>query len=164
MRRRVFIPLALAVVAAALLGACKAGDTAGNLSASAPKASEKSSASAPTGTNVVHADGVRRLTPAGLQALLEEGRTVVYDTRSKMSYDVEHIKGALSMPHGEVADRAGEFPKDKTLVFYCTCPAEQTSVGAAVTLKQKAIEDTAALVGGMGAWKSAGLPTEGSGK
>ena len=122
MRRRVFIPSALSLVAAAaaLLGACKATDTAGNLSAGAPKAGEKPSASAPTGKTEVHADGVRRVTPAELQAMLEDGRAVVYDTRSKAAYDAEHIKGALSMPHEEVGGRAGEVAKGKTLVFYCT--------------------------------------------
>ena len=123
MRRRVFIPLALAfaAAAAALLGACKATDTVGNMSAAAPKAGAKLGAgAAPTGTTVVHADGVRRVTPAELQPMVEEGRTVIYDTRPKMAYDAEHIKGALSMPHEEVANRAGEVPRDKTLVFYCT--------------------------------------------
>ena len=125
MRRRVFIPpvLALASAAAVLLGACKATDTAGNMSAgaNASAAGAKSSASAPpAGTTEVHADGVRRVTPAELQAMLEGGRAVVYDTRAKMAYDAEHIKGALSLPHEEVASRAGELPKDKTLVFYCT--------------------------------------------
>ena len=123
MRGRVFIPLALA---AALLGACKATDTAGNMSAGtsagAPKAGEKPkpSASATTGTTEVHADGVRRVTVAELQAMLADGSTVVYDTRSKMAYDAEQIKGALSLPHDEVAARAGELPKGKTLAFYCT--------------------------------------------
>ena len=118
MRRRVFISLVLAVAAAAaaLLGACKATDTAGNMSAGAPKAGAKS----PTGTTEVHADGVRRVGPEELQAMLEDGRAVVYDTRPKMAYDAEHIRGALSMPHEEVAKRVGELPKGKTLVFYCT--------------------------------------------
>lgn len=120
MSRRVFIPLllSLATAGAVLFGACKATDTAGNMRAGAPKAGEKPGA--PTGTTEVHADGVRRVTPAELQALLEDGRTVVYDTRSKMAYDAEHIKGALSLPYDEVIARAGELPRDKTLVFYCT--------------------------------------------
>jgi hypothetical protein len=119
MTSRVFIPLALAL-AAALLGACKATDTAGNLNAGAAKAAGKPSASAPTGTTEVHADGVRRVTVEELQAMIADGSAVVYDTRAKMAYDAEHIKGAVSMPYDEVANRAGELPKDKTLVFYCT--------------------------------------------
>ena len=119
MRRRVFIPavLLLAAAAAALLGACKATDSAGNMSAGS-KPGAKSSA--PSGTTEVHADGVRRVTVAELQAMIQDGSAVVYDTRPKMAYDAEHIKGSLSMPHEEVANRAGELPKDKTLVFYCT--------------------------------------------
>ena len=124
MRRSVFIPavLALAAAAAALLGACKATDTAGNVSASVTgsKAGEKPSVTAPTGTTEVHADGIRRVGPGELKEMLEAGVAVVYDTRAKMAYDAEHITGALSMPYEEVSKRAGELPKDKTLVFYCT--------------------------------------------
>ena len=119
MRRRSFIPAALALAAAAvLLGGCKATDTAGNMSAATKQAAGKSGA--PTGTTEVHADGVRRVTVEQLQSLLAEGNTVIYDTRAKSAYEAEHIKGALSMPYDEVSNRAGELPKDKTLVFYCT--------------------------------------------
>ncbi len=115
MRGRFFIPALLALAAAAaLLGACKANDTAGNVSVTTQKPSGK------PGANTAHADGVRRVTPSELQAMLEDGSAVVYDTRAKMAYDAEHIKGALSMPYDEVSNRAGELPKDKTLVFYCT--------------------------------------------
>jgi hypothetical protein len=122
MRRRVFIPaaLALAAASAALLGGCKATDSAGNTSAAAPPPKVTAKSGGTTGTTEVHADGVRRVNPKELQAMVEEGSAVIYDTRSKMAYDDEHIKGALSMPHEEVGSRAGELPKDKTLVFYCT--------------------------------------------
>lgn len=123
MKRRVCIPALLALAAAAaLLGACKAGDTAGNLSAGAGarKAGDKSLVTTNSGTTEVHADGVRRVTPAELKAMLDDGSTALYDTRVKSAYDAEHIRGALSLPYDEVAARAGELPKDKTLVFYCT--------------------------------------------
>ena len=116
MKRKFLIPATLALAAsAALLGACKATDTAGGAGAS-QAASKKPT----TGTTEVHADGVRRVGPEEMKAMVEEGRAVVYDTRAKATYDYEHIKGALPMPHEEVASRAGEFPKDKTLIFYCT--------------------------------------------
>ena len=131
MRRSVFIPAVLALAAAALLGACKATDTAGNTSAAvaaskaaakpSEKPSEKPSASAPpAGTTTVHADGIRRVSVAELQQMVEAGTVAIYDTRSKMQYDQEHIKGALSLPQNEAESRAGEMPRDKTLVFYCT--------------------------------------------
>ncbi|MET0649003.1 MAG: rhodanese-like domain-containing protein [Pyrinomonadaceae bacterium] len=126
MKRIIFIPALAALAAAAvLLGACKATDTAGNTSAgvAASKASqpgETGGASAPTGTTTVHADGVRRVDVAELQKMVAAGGVVLYDTRSKMQYDEEHIEGARSLPQNEVEARAGELPRDKTLVFYCT--------------------------------------------
>ena len=121
MRRRVFIPavLILAAAAAVLLGACKANDTLVNVGA-VSKPGQKSGGSASSGTTEVHADGVRRIDPGQLREWLESGSAAVYDTRAKAAYDAEHIRGALSMPFDEVSQRAGELPKDKTLVFYCT--------------------------------------------
>jgi hypothetical protein len=124
MTRRVFIPAALALAAAAaLLGACKANDSAGAAGAGAAAASKSGApagAGAPTGTTEVHADGVRRVGVAELQKMVEAGGVAIYDTRAKAQYDEEHIKGALSLPQNEAAARAGELPRDKTLVFYCT--------------------------------------------
>lgn len=127
MRRRVFIPAALALAAAAaLLGACKATDTAGNVSAGAAAAKSGAKPGAaesprqPKGANEAHADGIRRVGVAELQKMVEAGAVAIYDTRSKMEYDREHIKGALSLPQNEAESRAGALPRDKTLVFYCT--------------------------------------------
>lgn len=122
MTRKFFIPATLALAAAALLGACKAGDTAGDTGATTAGSKQAAgpASKAPSGTTEIHADGARRVGPAELQKMLEGGNVVIYDTRSKASYEQEHLKGALSMPSDEVEARAGEFPRDKTLVFYCT--------------------------------------------
>ena len=130
MARKLFLPSALALAAAAalLLGACKAGDTAGGSSATTQAASNNSGAGQSNtgqsngggGTTTVSADGARRVTPAEVQQMVADGKAVIYDTRSKGAYDAEHIKGALSMPSNEVSERTGEFPKGKTLIFYCT--------------------------------------------
>jgi ABC-type enterochelin transport system substrate-binding protein len=121
MTRKFFIPAALALAAAALFGACKATDTGVSTSATAGSSQAAGkSAPAATTTTEVHADGARRVGPAELQKMIEGGNVVVYDTRSKASYDQEHIKDALSMPSDEVERRVAEFPRDKTLVFYCT--------------------------------------------
>jgi 3-mercaptopyruvate sulfurtransferase SseA len=106
--------------AAAIFGACRADDTPSGSQA----ASKNTAAAAANHTPSVVAQATpeepRRVTPDELKKMLDAGKAVVYDTRAKGAYDAEHIKGALSMPSGEVADRAGELPKDKTLVFYCT--------------------------------------------
>jgi hypothetical protein len=114
--RKLFLTLALIACAAAalLLAGCKATDTAGNLNVASPgKPAQAAPAANPS-------EEARRITVAELKQKLDAGEAVVYDTRPKTAYDQEHIKGALSMPSGEVADRAVELPKDKLVVFYCT--------------------------------------------
>ena len=130
MAKKLFTLAAPALAAAALLlGACKANDTAGGSSASQAAGKNAAAgqttpaapqASPATGTTTVHADGVRRVTPAELKQMVDAGTVAIYDTRTKGAYDAEHIKGALSMPPEEVEKRVAEFPRDKTLVFYCT--------------------------------------------
>ena len=111
--RKLFLAGTVAACAAAavLVAACKATDTAGNLRAAAP--AKPVQAANPS-------DAAARITVAELKQKLGAGEAVVYDTRAKTAYDQEHIKGALSMPSNEVANRTGELPKDKLIVFYCT--------------------------------------------
>ena len=127
MVRKLLIPSALALAALLLFGACKATDTAGGSQAASQAASNNTAdannaavQTAGGGTATVSADGARRVTTAELKQMLDARTAVLYDTRAKGAYDAEHIKGALSMPSNEVGDRAGELPKGKTLVFYCT--------------------------------------------
>ena len=103
--------LACAIALAALLAACKADD-AGHKTTSAQTSAPTQAATSP--------EAARRITVAELQQKLEEGEVVIYDTRPKSAYDTEHIKGSLLMPYSDVAGRAGELPKDKLIVFYCT--------------------------------------------
>ncbi|HEV7892652.1 MAG TPA: rhodanese-like domain-containing protein [Pyrinomonadaceae bacterium] len=114
--------------AAAIFGACRADDTSGGSGASqaaskiATVNTAATTAAKPSPSVVAQApaEEARRVTVEELKKMLDSGKAVVYDTRAKAAYDAEHIKGSLSMPSNEVADRAGELPKDKTIVFYCT--------------------------------------------
>jgi hypothetical protein len=65
-------------------------------------------------------DNVRRVTIAELRDLLDQDKAVVVDVRGDDSYKVEHIKGALDIPEGQLSARSGELPKDKLIVFYCS--------------------------------------------
>ena len=62
----------------------------------------------------------KRLTAAEAKAALEGGRAVLIDVRVKQAFDAEHAKGALSLPLAELNTRAGELPKDKLIIAYCT--------------------------------------------
>jgi rhodanese-related sulfurtransferase len=103
---------------------------------------------------------VRKVTVNEVRAALEKGEAVVVDVRSPQAYELEHIPGSKLMPFAQVSMRAGELPQDRLIVLYCTCPAEESSAGAAQMLARRGITTTAALVGGLDAWKAAGLPVE----
>src|SRR5688572_21106726 len=104
---------------------------------------------------------VPRVTPAELKALMDKGEAVAIDVRGSVPYELGHIKGAVWLPLGLVAQRFGELPQDKLIVAYCTCKAEDASLETAMLLaRQHGFERVAVLVGGYPAWTAAELPTE----
>jgi rhodanese-related sulfurtransferase len=59
---------------------------------------------------------------------------VMVDVRGRDAFDFAHAVGAISMPESEMVEVAPTLPADKTLVIYCTCPDDKTSLRAARTL------------------------------
>ena len=111
-------------------------------------------------TITVKAD-VPHVTVTELQALMNKGEAVAMDVRGSVPYEFGHIKDAVWMPLGLIAQRVGELPQDKLIVAYCTCKEEETSLEAAMLLsRQYGFERVAVLHGGYPAWKDAGLPIE----
>jgi hypothetical protein len=72
----------------------------------------------PTGENTTKA-GVPRITVQAAQLKTEAGEAILVDVRTRATYDVKHIAGAISMPLDEVARRSAELPTDKLVIFYC---------------------------------------------
>jgi rhodanese-related sulfurtransferase len=91
---------------------------------------------------------------------MDKGEAVAIDVRGSVPFELGHIKDAVWLPLGLMAQRFGELPQDKLIVAYCTCKAEETSLEAAMMLAQNhGFERVAVLHGGYPAWKEAGLPT-----
>jgi 3-mercaptopyruvate sulfurtransferase SseA len=65
-------------------------------------------------------DNVRRVTITELRDAMDQGKAVVVDVRGDDAYKTEHIKGALDIPEAQLVARAGELPKDKLIVLYCS--------------------------------------------
>jgi 3-mercaptopyruvate sulfurtransferase SseA len=65
-------------------------------------------------------DGVRRITPAEARAAIEKGQAVIIDVRGEDSFKAGHVKGALWIPVGDISARAGELPRDKMIITYCS--------------------------------------------
>lgn len=109
-------------------------------------------------------DGVRRISVAEAKEAVAQGKAIIVDVRSKDSYNSGHIKGALWIRLDDIAARTRLLPRNKLIITYCTCLAEQTSALAVQVLKEKGLDNAAALLGGYYAWGNAGFPTERSEK
>jgi hypothetical protein len=65
-------------------------------------------------------DGVRRITPAEARAAVMQGKAIIIDVRGEDSYNAGHIKGARWINLNDIGARAGELPRDKMIVTYCS--------------------------------------------
>jgi predicted sulfurtransferase len=99
---------------AVALAACNANDNANldRIVAAPPTPTRERVAQQPT-------DGVRRITTAELEDLMNQGKVVVVDVRNQAAYDLGHIRGAKLIPVPQVGERTKELPRDKTIVTYC---------------------------------------------
>jgi rhodanese-related sulfurtransferase len=79
------------------------------------------------------------------------------DVRTREVYELSHATGAISMPESEMVKMVATLPTDRTLVLYCTCPDEKTSLRAARTLVDLFhLNNVVVLKGGLDAYASAG--------
>lgn len=87
---------------------------------------------------------------------------VIVDVRSALGRDQERrsIPGAIEMALDEVARRAGEFPADREIVFYCACPNEASAALATRRLMDHGHGRVRPLHGGLDAWVAAGYEVE----
>ena len=65
-------------------------------------------------------DTARRISAAEARQALAKGKAVLVDVRPKEAYDASHAQGAISLPLSDLGSRAGELPKDKLVITYCT--------------------------------------------
>ena len=85
---------------------------------------------------------------------------VFLDVREKEQFAAGHVPGAKHLPRGQLELRVNdEFP-DPTLRIVTICEFGKISTLAAATLRQLGFLRTAALDGGMKAWRDGGFPLE----
>ncbi|GEM_PF-426497 len=149
---------ALIVAMASLALACaKSGAGANQANAAAPAAVAANNAALAPSPAQTPEDKTPRIKVDEAKKLVAEGKAVIIDVRGTDSYKREHIKGSLDIPISKL--EAGDFkdlPKDKHIIAYCSCGAEQTSARAVTLLQQAGFKDASALLGGTSAWESAG--------
>jgi rhodanese-related sulfurtransferase len=95
----------------------------------------------------------------------QDGEAVLVDVRSEAAYVDIHLAGAISVPLPTVGQSAGNLQEQGgTIILYCSCPAEETSIAAADELISRGLTDVLVLEGGIRDWAMAGLPLRSGGR
>lgn len=95
------------------------------------------------------------LAPHDVAARLAQGSSVLIDVREPDEYAQEHVAGSLSAPLSTF-DQAHLGTGSETVIFTCRSGAR---TGANCDRLAARVEGAAyVLQGGLGAWKTAGLP------
>ena len=113
---------------------------------------------------ISEARDVARVTVQELRKQLAEKQAIVVDVRDAVAFASGHIPGALHVPAKEIPTRANEIRRaagSRSVVLYCSCPAEQSAAEAGLFLLQHGLERAAALIGGYPAWIHSGGAAEG---
>lgn len=91
--------------------------------------------------------------------MVRNGEALLVDVRDEASYIEAHLAGAILVPVLQVGQQAEQLAaRDRTLITYCSCPNEETSIAAANELISRGVTDVLVLEGGMREWALAGLP------
>ncbi len=77
---------------------------------------------------------------------------IVLDIREVAEREVWTLPGSIHIPFGQIRDRIGEIPKDKTIVTYCAVGVRSYNV--ARILMQNGFSDVRILAGGTGFYRS----------
>ena len=76
------------------------------------------------------------------------------DVRDVASWTAGHLRGATHMPMSEINVRVSELPWDQLVIAYCD--DGRASSQAVAFFRERGMEDTFALEGGLAAWRAAG--------
>ncbi|RMF16282.1 MAG: rhodanese-like domain-containing protein [Candidatus Dadabacteria bacterium] len=95
------------------------------------------------------------------KAFSERGGALFIDVRGDHVFDMEHIRGAVSMPLQDILNgRLPDVPKDTLIIAYCGCPHSMSSA-AAEYLQKRGFTNVYVLDEGFYEWKERGYPVEG---
>jgi rhodanese-related sulfurtransferase len=96
--------------------------------------------------------------PARATQMLNREHATLIDVRSAEEYAKGHVAQAKNIPLDQLASRSSEAgSKDKPVILMCA--TGQTAGKGAATLRAAGFTNVVTLLGGLGAWQTAGLPT-----
>ena len=104
-----------------------------------------------------------RISVEELYLLMGAGQApLIVDVRSPtaLTVDPRRIPGALHVPLLEVEQHLRDFPRDREIVAYCTCPNEASAAQVAKLLMNSGFRKVRPLYGGLDAWIAAGYTVD----
>lgn len=91
--------------------------------------------------------------------MVQNGEATLVDVRSEDAYEQAHLAGAILVPLTQVGAEADRLAaRERTIITYCSCPNEETSIAAADQLIAAGFDDVLVLRGGIRGWAAEGLP------
>jgi hydroxyacylglutathione hydrolase len=102
---------------------------------------------------------VQVIEPATLARSLERNGPRVIDVRGRSEWNEGHLSKAAHIYLGDLAHRSAELKLDEPIVVHCAS-GTRSSIAASLLLA-RGFSDVTNLVGGIEAWRKAGLPVEG---
>jgi len=102
-----------------------------------------------------------RITVAELRRKQQAGEDlVILDLRSKaaLAEDPSLIQDAIHLSIEDIERRREEFPKDREIIVYCSCPNEVTAARVALLLQKHGFTRVRPLLGGIDAWREKNYP------
>lgn len=140
--------LLIILVVLLFAGGYAAGQGAGQAAPDGPLPLESTALPLPGGIGLVTPEQVILADPASYQLI---------DVRTQEAFDYAHATGAISMPESAAVAMMDNLPTGQTLVLYCSCPDEKTSLRAAQTLSSVFhVSHLVVLKGGLDAYTAAG--------
>ena len=94
-----------------------------------------------------------------VQSIVSAGDTVILDIRDERSYEAGHLPGAMLVPLPVIESAAQSILEmNASVITYCSCPAEESSLAAAFQLRDAGVENVYVLVGGYEEWVKQNKP------
>jgi hydroxyacylglutathione hydrolase len=91
------------------------------------------------------------------QQLKSGAKLSVVDVRTENEWNSGHIEGAIHIHGGQLQERFAEVPRDRPVAVVCGS-GYRASIASSF-LKREGFDKVLNVIGGIAAWKSAGLPT-----
>ncbi len=92
--------------------------------------------------------------------LINREKAVVVDVSDAKEFEAGHIIGAKNVPLDELEAKLPGAVKNKGLPLILVCPNGARANRGVAVAKKLGYEKAQSLTGGMGAWRTAGLPVE----